>query len=112
MAMGLLPDALWEEIRPLLPPPPPPSSKGGRPPADDRSALRGILYVDRYGIPWQALPTKAFGVSGQPPAGVGCGTGPGRASGPPCTGGCSTAWARRAASTSTASWPTASPSAR
>ena len=64
MATELLPDALWDEIRPLLPPPPPPSRKGGRPPADHRAALRGILYVDRYGIPWQALPTAAFGVSG------------------------------------------------
>ncbi len=58
-------DALWAKIEPLLPPPPPPpSSKGGRPPADNRSALQGILYVARYGIPWQALPTEAFGVSG------------------------------------------------
>jgi transposase len=64
MATELLPDALWDEIQPLLPPPPPPSSKGGRPPADNRSALSGILYVARYGIPWQALPTAAFGVSG------------------------------------------------
>ncbi len=64
MATELLPDALWEEIQPLLPPPPGPSPKGGRPPVDDRGALAGILYVDRYGIPWQALPTAAFGVSG------------------------------------------------
>ncbi len=64
MATELLPDALWEEVRPLLPPRPPPSPKGGRPPVDDRAALRGILYVDRYGIPWQALPAAAFGVSG------------------------------------------------
>ena len=64
MATELLPDALWDEIQPLLPPPPPASSKGGRPPADNRSALQGILYVARYGIPWQALPTAAFRVSG------------------------------------------------
>jgi transposase len=64
MAAELLPESLWEEIQPLLPPRPPPSSKGGRPPVDDRAALRGILYVDRYGVPWQALPTAAFGVSG------------------------------------------------
>ena len=31
---------------------------------DDRDALRGILFVLRTGIPWQALPAEAFGVSG------------------------------------------------
>jgi transposase len=64
MAVELLPDELWHEIEPLLPPPPPPSPKGGRPPADHRSALRGILFVLRSGIPWQMLPTDVFGVSG------------------------------------------------
>ena len=60
----LLPDELWHEIEPLLPPPPPSSPKGGRPPVDNRKALRGIVFVNRTGIPWQALPTEAFGVSG------------------------------------------------
>ena len=64
MAMELLPDELWEEIEPLLPPPPRPSPKGGRPPVDNRKALRGIIFVNRTGVPWQALPTEAFGVSG------------------------------------------------
>lgn len=64
MAVELLPDELWQEIEPLLPPPPPPSPKGGRPPVDNRAALRGILFVDRTGIPWQALPAEVFGVSG------------------------------------------------
>jgi transposase len=64
MAVELLPNELWEEIEPLLPPPPPPSSKGGRPPVDNRAALRGILFVNRTGIPWQMLPKEAFGVSG------------------------------------------------
>ena len=64
MATELLPAELWHEIEPLLPPAPPPSPKGGRPPVDDRDALRGILFVARTGIPWQALPTEAFGVSG------------------------------------------------
>ena len=64
MATELLTDELWHEIEPLLPPRPPSSPKGGRPPADNRSALSGILYVARYGIPWQALPTATFGVSG------------------------------------------------
>ena len=64
MATELLPDALWEEVEPLLPPRPGPSPKGGRPPVDDRAAVQGTLYVDRHGIPWQALPTALFGVSG------------------------------------------------
>lgn len=64
MATELLPDELWQEIEPLLPPPPPRSAKGGRPSADNRSALRGILFVTRTGIPWQMLPTEVFGVSG------------------------------------------------
>lgn len=64
MATELLPDALWQEIEPLLPPAPPPSSKGGRPPVDNRDALRRILFVTRTGVPRQMLPKKAFGVSG------------------------------------------------
>lgn len=64
MAKELLPDELWHEIEPLLPPPPPPSPKGGRPPVDNRKALQGIVFVNRTGIPWQALPTEVFGVSG------------------------------------------------
>jgi transposase len=64
MAVELLPDALWDEIEPLLPPPPPRSPKGGRPPVDNRKALRGIIFVNRTGIPWQMLPADAFGVSG------------------------------------------------
>jgi len=64
MAKELLPDELWQEIEPLLPPPPPRTSKGGRPPVDNRKALAGILFVNRTGIPWQALPTEAFDVSG------------------------------------------------
>ncbi|WP_428937740.1 transposase [Fontivita pretiosa] len=64
MAVELLPDELWNEIEPLLPPPPPPSPKGGRPPVNNRDALRGIIFVNRTGIPWQMLPTEVFGVSG------------------------------------------------
>ena len=64
MAVELLPDELWNEIEPLLPPPPAASPKGGRPPVDNRSALRGIIFVNRTGIPWQMLPSEVFGVSG------------------------------------------------
>ena len=62
MAAELLPDALWEEIEPLLPPPS--RAETGRPPVDNQKALRGIIFVLRFGVPWQAVPTDAFGVSG------------------------------------------------
>lgn len=64
MAVELLPDDLWLEIEPLFPPPPPASPKGGRPPVSNRSALKGIIFVLRFGIPWQELPYDLFGVSG------------------------------------------------
>ena len=95
MAKELLPDELWQEIEPLLPPPPPPSPKGGRPPVDNRKALAGILFVNRTGIPWQALPTEASASAG-PRAGAASTSGPTPASGRNCTSGCSTDWARPA----------------
>ncbi len=48
MAKPLLPDGLWERIKPLLPPEPP-RPKGGRPRVSDRLALTGILFVARTG---------------------------------------------------------------
>lgn len=62
MAAELLPEELWEEIEPLLPPPS--RAETGRPPVDNKKALRGIIFVLRFGVPWQAVPTDAFGVSG------------------------------------------------
>jgi transposase len=62
MAAELLPEALWEEIEPLLPPPS--RAETGRPPVDNKKALRGIIFVLRFGVPWQQVPTDAFGVSG------------------------------------------------
>lgn len=64
MAKALAPDDLWRAVEPLLPRPKPRTAAGGRPPVDHRSALRGIIFVLRTGIPWQALPREAFGVSG------------------------------------------------
>lgn len=62
MAAELLPEDLWVEIEPLLPPPS--RAETGRPPVDNKRALRGIIFVLRFGVPWQAVPTDAFGVSG------------------------------------------------
>src|SRR5947207_11672796 len=65
MAKPLVPDALWELIRPLLPPPKPRRFRfPGRKPIDDRKALTGILFVLKTGIPWEDLPQE-----------LGCGSG-------------------------------------
>ena len=63
MAIALLPDRLWELIKPLLPPEPP-KTKGGRPRLSDRACLIGILFVLRSGVPWEMLPKE-----------LGCGSG-------------------------------------
>lgn len=61
----LLPDALWEEIRVILPPPKQRRTRyPGRKPMDPRHALLGILFVLRSGIPWEMLPQE-----------LGCGSG-------------------------------------
>jgi transposase len=57
MAKPLLPDDLWERIRPLIPPHPP-HPNGGRPWLDDRKALTGIIFVLKTGIPWEDLPQE------------------------------------------------------
>ena len=65
MAKPILDDDLWNAIEPLLPP-----SKRrrfrypGRKPVPHRSALTGILFVLRTGIPWEYLPQE-----------LGCGSG-------------------------------------
>lgn len=65
MAKPLLPDALWERIKPLLPKPKPRRFRSpGRKPIDDRKALTGILFVLKTGIPWEDLPQE-----------MGCGSG-------------------------------------
>ena len=58
-----MPDAMWEQIRPLIPPEPP-KPKGGRPRNDNRQMMDAIFYVLRTGIHWKALPrTIAAGSS-------------------------------------------------
>ena len=63
MAKPLLPDALWEQIQPLLPAEPP-KPQGGRPRVADRACLTGILFVLKSGCPWEYLPQE-----------MGCGSG-------------------------------------
>src|SRR5689334_23396039 len=66
MAKPLLPDALWDRIKPLLPPPPKPKrpDRPGRHRLDDRMAMTVILFVLKTGIPWEDLPAE-----------MGCGSG-------------------------------------
>ena len=63
MAKQLVNDELWSIVEPLLPKEPP-KPKGGRPRVSDRSALTGIIFVLRTGIPWEYLPQE-----------MGCGSG-------------------------------------
>ncbi len=63
MAMELLPDELWNEVKPLLPAHPP-QPKGGRPPADDRLCLRALIFILRSGMAYSLLPREVFAVSG------------------------------------------------
>lgn len=65
MSNDLLPDALWERVAPLLPARPPRRQRyPGRLPADDRAALRGIVYVLRKGVSWADAPTERIDSSG------------------------------------------------
>jgi len=64
VAKPLVSDELWDVVKPLLPKGRRRRSKRGRPPLDDRSALCGILFVLKTGIPWEYLPQE-----------MGCGSG-------------------------------------
>ncbi len=60
-----MPDGLWDRVAPLLPPRSPRRRRyPGRLPADDRAALRGIVYVLRTGVTWADVPTETIGYSG------------------------------------------------
>jgi transposase len=56
-----LTDELWDAISPHLPPRPAYRPKGGHPWADDKAALRGILYLLREGCKWQKIPCASLG---------------------------------------------------
>ncbi|WP_344626874.1 IS5 family transposase [Kitasatospora arboriphila] len=61
----LVPDDLWERVAPLLPPRPPRRHRyPGRLPADDRAALRGIVYVLGKSVSWRDVPAERTGCSG------------------------------------------------
>ena len=63
MAKNLTPDLtdeLWDALSPHLPPRPAHDPKGGHPWADDKAALRGILYLLREGCRWQKIPSAAL----------------------------------------------------
>ncbi|MFJ4806851.1 IS5 family transposase [Streptomyces murinus] len=65
MSDDLVPDDLWDRVAPLLPPRQPRRWRfPGRLPADDRAALRGIVYVLRTGVTWADVPTERIGCSG------------------------------------------------
>ena len=55
MAKPLLPDTLWERIKPLLPRASAPGRKEAGHRVSDRAALTGILFVLKTGCPWEYL---------------------------------------------------------
>lgn len=50
-----IPDALWEQMEPLLPPPIPHPLGCHNPPVPARSAMDAIFFVLRTGCQWNAL---------------------------------------------------------
>ncbi len=65
MPVDLVADVLWERVAPLIPARPPRRQRyPGRLPADDRAALRGIVYVLLKGVTWADVPTERIGCSG------------------------------------------------
>ena len=54
----LIPDELWERIKPLLPKEKNKGkgTKGGRPNVDPRRAMNAIFHVLRTGCQWKAIP--------------------------------------------------------
>ena len=63
MQVAVLPDNVWQKIKPLLGEQPK-NVRGGRPRMDDRACLAGVIHVLRTGVRWQRLPPE-----------MGCGSG-------------------------------------
>jgi transposase len=59
------PEWFWLELAALIPTPERRFRYPGRKRYDDRACLEAILYVLRYGIPWQELPRVEGWPSGQ-----------------------------------------------
>jgi transposase len=65
VSADLVSDDLWERVAPLLPVRAPRRHRyPGRLPADDRAALRGIVYVLRKSVSWRDVPGELVGCSG------------------------------------------------
>lgn len=64
MAEPLVPDKLWELLKPVLPRHKARPGKRGRPPVEDRACLTGIVFVLKRGSPWARLPQEMGGGSG------------------------------------------------
>lgn len=60
MQDALVPDVLWDLVKPLLPPPKL-KKKPGRPTVPDRACLAGIVYLLKTGCQWKFLPVKELG---------------------------------------------------
>lgn len=59
MAQPLLDDALWQVIEPLLPTPGRRRKRHpGRKPLDNRTVVRGLLFVLKSGIAWEDFPCE------------------------------------------------------
>ena len=62
LSRRLVPDALWEIVRPLIPAVPPRPQGGGTAVTDDRAVFTAIVFVLTSGCAWRHLP-PSFGVS-------------------------------------------------
>ncbi|MFF9073448.1 transposase [Streptomyces sp. NPDC014872] len=59
-----MPDDLWERVAPLLPARPPRRHRyPGRLSADDRAALRGIVYVRCKSVSRREVPAEQVGAA-------------------------------------------------
>lgn len=60
-SIDLVPDELWETVRPLIPPEPVVRTHKPNPRVSDRAALAGILCHEIHRVPWSGIP-PALGV--------------------------------------------------